>query len=341
MGRLEEQRFNQEEADKIKLFTEKELNKATEKFNENRILGRGGQGTVYKGMLSDGKLIAVKRSGSINENQWMEYINEVIILSQVNHRNVVKLLGCCLETKSLLLVYEFISNGTLRELIHTPSEEFQVTWEIRLRIASEVAGAIAYLHSACSTPIFHRDIKSSNILLDHKYTAKVCDFGISRSTSMDETHITTGVRGTFGYFDPQYFITRRFSEKSDVYSFGVVLVEILTGQKPIRIAIDDDPTSFVMQFMSVTDESAIHQMLDPIILASHNIIEYIMEVVYLAKRCLNPLGTGRPTMTHVASELACLRQKLLSAKHASIIDKSGPSQDAKLVLTSQAPSEFN
>ena len=308
-GRLQEHKFNQKEADKTKLFTEKEVKKSTENFNEDRIIGKGGQGTVYKGMLSDGKLIAVKKSILLSETQWKELINEVLILSNVNHRNVVKLLGCCLETQSLLLVYEFIPNGTLSELIHNPNEEFQLTWDTRLRIASEVAGAIAYLHSSCSSPIYHRDIKTSNILLDHEYRAKVCDFGISRSTSTDQTHITTFVRGTFGYLDPEYFRSSQFTEKSDVYSFGVVLVEMITGRKPI-IVTSEYATSLVTEFMSLTDDSATFEMLDPVILrGSDNIIDDIMVVVNLAKCCLNPIGVERPTMMQVAIKLACLNQK--------------------------------
>ena len=313
-----------------KLFTIKELKKATHNFSDDRILGRGGQGTVYKVMLRNGKIIAVKVSKTFEERQWKEFINELVVLSQVNHRNIVKILGCCLEYDVPLLVYEFISNGNLFHHIHNSIGEFVLTWEMRLRIASEIASAVAYLHSSSAFPIFHRDIKSTNILLDNKYQAKVSDFGISKAISVDQSHLTTRVLGTFGYLDPEYFRSGHFSEKSDVYSFGVILVELLTGQPPIRVTRTEEAVSLVAYFTSSMEDSALEEILDPKILLTETTKEDIMLVGNIAKQCLHKRGVQRPSMKDVASELEWLRKKSLSV----------PNYSGYTIISSQVESVF-
>jgi serine/threonine protein kinase len=293
--------------EKIKMFPSKELDKATDHYNVNRTLGQGGQGTVYKGMLADGKIVAVKKSKVIDEGNLRQFINEVVLLSQINHRNVVKLLGCCLETEVPLLVYEFIPNGTLFQFLHDRNEEFPLTWEMRLRIAAEVAGALFYLHSAASLPIFHRDIKSTNILLDEKNRAKVADFGTSRSVSIDQTHVTTLVQGTFGYLDPEYFQSSQFTDKSDVYSFGVVLVELLTGQKAVSFCrSEDEARSLVTYFLMSIEDNRLSGILDPQVKVQGR-KEDIMMVAVLAKSCLSMKGKERPAMKEVTMVLEGIR----------------------------------
>ncbi|KAL5581515.1 hypothetical protein UlMin_013957 [Ulmus minor] len=288
--------------DKTKVFSSNELKKATENFNIDRVIGQGGQGTVYKGMLKDGKIVAIKKSKIADQTKVAEFINEVVILSQISHRNVVKLLGCCLETEVPLLVYEFIPNGTLSQYIHEQNEEFPFTWKIRLRVAMEVAGALSYLHSSASFPIFHRDIKSSNILLDEKYRAKVADFGTSRTISLDQTHLTTLVYGTFGYLDPEYFQSSQFTEKSDVYSFGVVLLELLTGQKAVSITRSVEEGRNLAKYFTISmEENRLFEILDAQVTKGPK--EEIVVVANLAKRCLDWNGRNRPTMKEVAMEL--------------------------------------
>ncbi|XVF37026.1 hypothetical protein REPUB_Repub19eG0110100 [Reevesia pubescens] len=292
--------------DKTKLFTSKELETVTDQYNENRILGCGGQGMVYKGMLQDGRIVAVKKSKIVNEGYLEQFINEIIILSQIDHRNVVKLLGCCLETEVPLLVYEFIPNGTLSQFIHDQNEEYPRSWDMRLRIAAEVASAISYLHSSASVPIYHRVIKSSNILLDEKFRAKVSDFGTSRSIDIDQTHLTTQVQWTFEYLDPEYFQSSQFTEKSDVYSFGVVLVELLTGQKPISTFGSQEKRGLVSYSIQSMDENHLLDTLDAQVVKDGQ-REELVAIAHLAKRCLNLGGRYRPTMKEVAMELERIR----------------------------------
>ncbi|KAD7478386.1 hypothetical protein E3N88_01522 [Mikania micrantha] len=302
---------HQEEIDpslvnKTILFTSRELAKATDNFNENRVLGQGGQGTVYKGMLADGKIVAIKKSKLADESQLEQFINEVVILSQVNHRNLVKLLGCCLETEVPLLVFEFIPNGNLYDRIHDASHEFPLSFNMRLQIVVEVAQALAYLHSATSIPIYHRDIKTSNILLDDKYRAKVSDFGTSRFVSVDQTHLTTLVKGTLGYLDPEYFQTNQFTEKSDVYSFGVVMVELLTGEMPISLTRFGENRSLVAHFMLAMDEGRVMSIFDAKVVKEGTRDE-LLNLAKIAMQCLNPIGKNRPSMKEVAIELEIIR----------------------------------
>ncbi|XP_022850083.1 putative wall-associated receptor kinase-like 11 isoform X1 [Olea europaea var. sylvestris] len=301
---------------KTRLFSVKELEKATDHFSESRILGEGGQGMVYKGMLSDGKIVAIKKSKVVDENQVEQFINEIAMLSQVIHRNVVKLLGCCLETEVPLLVYEFICNGTLYDHIRDNNDEFPLSWNMRLKIGVEVSEALAYLHSATSIPIYHRDIKSTNILLDEKYVARVSDFGTSRSIAVDHTHLTTLVKGTFGYLDPEYFQLSQFTEKSDVYSFGVVLVELLTGQRPISLAKTEEERSLATRFLLCMEAHNLKTILDSQVLEQGK-REELIAVAKLAQRCLNLNGMKMPLMKEVAMELEIIK---ISQTHSTTSD---------------------
>lgn len=292
-------------SESAKIFSAEQLKKATNNYDESRVLGQGGYGTVYKGVLPDNKVVAIKKSKIGNQSQIEQFINEVIVLSQINHRNVVKLLGCCLETEVPLLVYEFITNGTLSDHIHDDQRDqyhSSLSWKMRLKIAAETAGAIAYLHSSTSMPIIHRDIKTTNILLDENYTAKVSDFGASRLVPLDQTQLTTLVQGTLGYLDPEYFQTSQLTEKSDVYSFGVVLAELLTGQKALSFDRGEGDRNLAMFFISSMKEDQLLQVLDQSLVPEGK-IEQIKVVAKLAKCCLRVRGEERPTMKEVASEL--------------------------------------
>ncbi|KAI3896303.1 hypothetical protein MKX03_009667 [Papaver bracteatum] len=295
-----------------KVFVAEELEKTTDNFNPSRIIGKGGYGTVFKGMLSNGEIVAIKKSTLVDENQVDQFINEVAILSQINHRHIVKLLGCCLETQVPLLVYEFVPNGTLSYHIHDgegADNESIISWKDRVRIAYEVAGALAYLHSDAFMPIFHRDIKSTNILLDEKYKAKVSDFGISRSAHIDSTHLTTLVQGTFGYLDPEYFHSSQFTDKSDVYSFGIVLLELLTGEMAVSKIRHEAEKSLALYFIKSMKEKRLSEILDARVLNEGD-TDDVLVVAKLAKRCLKYVGKKRPTMKEVSHSLEGLHEKL-------------------------------
>ncbi|KAG8066093.1 hypothetical protein GUJ93_ZPchr0004g40100 [Zizania palustris] len=290
-GLLLQQRFSvmtsQGEDSSAKIFSAQELKNATDNYSESRILGRGGNGTVYKGVLPDNSVIAIKKSILFDESQVEQFVNEITILSQVDHPNVVKLMGCCLETKVPLLVYEFIPNGTLFQHIH--SRRF-FTWEDCLRMAEETAQALAYLHSTSSTPIIHRDIKSSNILLDENFVAKISDFGASRSVPFDHTHVTTLIQGTIGYLDPEYFQTSQLTEKSDVYSFGVVLAELLTRKKPICVG-PEESINLAMYIVILLNERRLLQEIEPHILAEAG-EEQLYSVARLSARNSGTITSG-------------------------------------------------
>ncbi|PIN19041.1 Serine/threonine protein kinase [Handroanthus impetiginosus] len=290
----------------VKIFTSSELKKATNNFHESMIIGKGGYGTVYKGVLQDNKIVAIKKSKEIDPSQIEQFINELIILLQVRHRNIVRLFGCCLETQVPLLVYEFMGNGTLYENIHTEDKLRFLSWEKRLKIAAETAGVLSYLHSAASTPTIHRDIKSANILLDALFTAKVSDFGASRLVPMDQAQLSTMVQGTLGYLDPEYMQTNQLTEKSDVYSFGVVLVELLTGRKALSYDKPEKEINLANFFLYTLRKDRLFEIIEGNIVSDET-REQIIEVSKLAKKCLNVRGDDRPTMKEVAMELDALR----------------------------------
>ncbi|CAN6287446.1 unnamed protein product [Urochloa humidicola] len=285
------------------IITLDELAKATNNFDKSREIGGGGHGIVYKGIMSDLRVVAIKKSKITVQQEIDEFINEVAILSQINHRNIVRLLGCCLETEVPLLVYEFISNGTLFHHLHVEGPS-SLSWSSRLRIATETAKALAYLHSSASIPIIHRDIKSTNILLDDTMTSKVSDFGASRYAPMDKTGLTTRVQGTIGYLDPSYFYSGRLTERSDVFSFGVILVELLTRKKPFSY-LTSDCEGLVAHFVSLLEDGNISQILDPQVIEEGG--KEVEQVAILAASCINLRGEERPTMRQVEHALEGLQ----------------------------------
>ncbi|KAG1353935.1 wall-associated receptor kinase 2-like [Cocos nucifera] len=306
-GRLLLEEIKSKQGLAFKVFTKEELEQATSNFDKSRILGGGSHGTVYKGTLNDGRAVAIKKSKLIDDHQKKEFGKEMVILSQINHKNVVKLLGCCLEVEVPMLVYAFVSNGTLFQLIHDRNRTSHISLDTRLEIAFQSAEALAYLHSSASPPFLHGDVKSSNVLLDDNYNAKVSDFGASMFVPKDETQFATLVQGTCGYLDPEYLHTCQLTDKSDVYSFGVVPLELLTGRKAIYFEGSDEEKSLSSSFLSAMKEDRLLQLLDAHIKNEED-IELIGEDAELARQCLHVRGEDRPTMKEVADDFDRLRK---------------------------------
>ncbi|CAN1120668.1 Wall-associated receptor kinase 2 [Linum perenne] len=293
--------------DTARIFTEQELNLATNNFNKSMEVGRGGFGVVYKGTLSssDAATVAIKKSMAIDRTQIHQFVNEIIVLSQIHHPNAVKLLGCCLETTVPLLVYEFITNGTLFQHLHSTDFKGSLPWDTRLRIAIETASALAHMHSV---QIIHRDVKSANILLDDSFTAKVADFGVSRLVPFDQDQISTLVQGTLGYMDPEYFQSGILTEKSDVYSFGVLLAELLTGK--MAISSECKEKSLALHFLCSLKEEYLMEILEYRIKEEGDVKE-VSKVANVARSCLKLEGEQRPSMKTVLDELQALRKDQL------------------------------
>ncbi|XAR64600.1 Non-specific serine/threonine protein kinase [Bertholletia excelsa] len=267
-----------------------------------------GFGEVYKGELEDGTLVAVKlaKVGDIKSTQ--QLLNEVGILSQVNHRNLVRLVGGCIEAEQPLMIYEYVSNGTLHDHLHDKHSTF-IDWRERLRIALQTAEALAYLHSAAYPPIYHRDVKSTNILLDDEFNAKVSDFGISRLARPGLSHVSTCAQGTLGYLDPEYYRNYQLTDKSDVYSYGVVLLELLTSQKAIDFSRDQDDVNLAVYVSQKAGSGSIMAVVDQRLLGEDppvNITASFKLFSELALACLREKKKDRPSMRDVTQELQCI-----------------------------------
>ncbi|KQK22412.1 LRR receptor-like serine/threonine-protein kinase FEI 1 [Brachypodium distachyon] len=280
-------------------YSTKDILKKLETMDDENIIGAGGFGTVYKLAMDDGNVFALKRIVKTNEGRDRFFDRELEILGSVKHRYLVNLRGYCNSPSSKLLIYDYLPGGSLDEVLHEKSE--QLDWDARINIILGAAKGLAYLHHDCSPRIIHRDIKSSNILLDSNFEARVSDFGLAKLLEDEESHITTIVAGTFGYLAPEYMQSGRATEKTDVYSFGVLVLEILSGKRPTDASFIEKGLNIVGWLNFLAGESREREIADPNCEGMQ--AETLDALLSLAKQCVSSLPEERPTMHRVVQML--------------------------------------
>ncbi|XP_022151920.1 probable LRR receptor-like serine/threonine-protein kinase At1g67720 isoform X1 [Momordica charantia] len=273
-----------------------DLEEATNNFSKK--IGKGSFGSVCYGKMRDGKEVAVKIMAESSSHGNQQFTTEVALLSRIHHRNLVPLIGYCEEEHQRILVYEYMHNGTLRDHLYGFTNQKRLDWLTRLHIAEDAAKGLEYLHTGCSPSIIHRDVKTSNILLDINMRAKVSDFGLSRQAEEDLTHVSSVARGTVGYLDPEYYACQQLTEKSDVYSFGVVLLELISGKKPVSPEDYGSELNIVHWARSLVHKGDVTSIIDPF-LEGNVKIESVWRIAEVAIQCVQQHGVSRPRMQEV------------------------------------------
>ncbi|KAL1215144.1 putative receptor-like protein kinase [Cardamine amara subsp. amara] len=289
----------------VQCFDFKTLEKATGSFKDSNVIGKGGFGCVYKASLDNNVKAAIKKIENVSQEAKREFQNEVDLLSKFQHSNIISLLGSASEINSSFIVYELMEKGSLDEQLHGPSRGSALTWHVRMKIALDTARGLEYLHEHCLPPVIHRDLKSSNILLDSSFNAKISDFGLAVSL---DVHGKNNIKlsGTLGYVAPEYLLDGKLTDKSDVYAFGVVLLELLLGRRPVEKLSPAQCQSLVTWAMpQLTDRSKLPNIVDPVIKDTMD-LKHLYQVAAMAVLCVQPEPSYRPLITDVLHSLVPL-----------------------------------
>ncbi|XP_057454684.1 probable serine/threonine-protein kinase At1g01540 [Lotus japonicus] len=280
-------------------YTLRELEAATNGLCEENVIGEGGYGIVYRGLLPDGAKVAVKNLLNNKGQAEREFKVEVEVIGRVRHKNLVRLLGYCVEGAYRMLVYEYVDNGNLEQWLHGDVGSVSpMTWDIRMNIILGTAKGLAYLHEGLEPKVVHRDVKSSNILLDRQWNSKVSDFGLAKLLHSDHSYVTTRVMGTFGYVAPEYACTGMLTEKSDIYSFGVLILEIITGRSPVDYSRPQGEVNLIEWLKTMVGNRKSEEVVDPK-LPEKPSSKALKRALLVALRCVDPDASKRPKIGHV------------------------------------------
>ncbi|KAG5234849.1 G-type lectin S-receptor serine/threonine-protein kinase [Salix suchowensis] len=320
------------------LFKLQVLETATNNFDISKKLGQGGFGAVYRGKLPDGQEIAVKRLSRTSGQGLEELMNEVVVISKLQHRNLVRLLGCCVEGEEMMLVYEYMPNKSLDAFLFDSLRKERLDWERRFNIMNGICRGLLYLHRDSRLRIIHRDLKPSNILLDHELNPKISDFGIARIFGGNEVN-TTRVVGTFGYMPPEYLMEGRFSEKSDVFSFGVLLLEIVSGRRNAHFYGDEHGLSLTGYAWKLWNEGDVTAFVDPAISDPCLLVE-IFRCIQIGLLCVQELAKDRPFVSTITSMLNSEIVDLPTPKKPAFAERQS-SLDTESITQNQKVNSIN